>query len=284
LQQVVWNLLVNAIKFTPSGGKVSVRLVLNDSKSQIQVADTGEGVAPEFLPHIFDRFRQADSSSKRSHGGLGLGLAIVRHVVELHGGSVSAESEGSNRGTTFFVNLPVAAVASEAHGARSSSAAAARTHASAYAAVNLQGLRVLVVDDEPDGREAIAKVLELRGAEVTAASTVREALSLLKQSPPDVLVSDIGLPDEDGYDLFRMVRELDDVEAKHVPALALTAFAREEDCLRALSAGFQQHASKPIEPAALAVLVARLAGRLTEPPPGAQSDAAASLSALLSGL
>ncbi|HEV7223053.1 MAG TPA: response regulator [Pirellulales bacterium] len=283
LQQVVWNLLVNAIKFTPSGGVVSVRLGRNDSKSQIQVSDTGEGVPAEFLPHIFDRFRQADSSSKRSHGGLGLGLAIVRHVVELHGGNVSAESEGANRGTTFFVNLPVAAVASEGHGARSP-AAASRPHPSTYAAVDLDGLRVLVVDDEADGREAIAKVLEVRGADVTAVSTVREALSLIKKAAPDVLVSDIGMPDEDGYDLIRMVRELDDAEAKHVPALALTAFAREEDCLRALSAGFQQHASKPIEPAALAVLVARLAGRLAEPSPATPSDPAASFSALLSGL
>jgi CheY-like chemotaxis protein len=150
--------------------------------------------------------------------------------------------------------------------------------------VDLDGLRVLVVDDEADGREAIAKVLEVRGADVTAVSTVREALSLIKKAAPDVLVSDIGMPDEDGYDLIRMVRELDDAEAKHVPALALTAFAREEDCLRALSAGFQQHASKPIEPAALAVLVARLAGRLAEPSPATPSDPAASFSALLSGL
>ncbi|HVW36086.1 MAG TPA: response regulator [Pirellulales bacterium] len=284
LQQVIWNLLVNAIKFTPAGGEISVRLSRAESKILVEVADTGEGISSEFLPHIFDRFRQADSSSKRSHGGLGLGLAIVRHVVELHGGSVSAASEGRHRGATFYVTLPVAAVASPEHHSHSGSAAS-RAPAAAPAHIKLDGLRVLVVDDEADGREAIAKVLELRGADVLAASTVREALALLKAAPPDVLVSDIGLPDEDGYDLIRMVRELDDEQAKHVPAIALTAFAREEDSMRALSAGFQLHASKPIEPGVLTALVARLAGRSAVSAPAASSeDPAASLSALFSEL
>jgi signal transduction histidine kinase/DNA-binding response OmpR family regulator len=284
LQQVVWNLLVNAIKFTPAGGGITVRLSRAESKIQVEVSDTGEGISPEFLPHIFDRFRQADSSSKRSHGGLGLGLAIVRHVVELHGGSVSAASDGRHLGATFFVNLPVAAVASPEHHSHSESAAH-RAPAAAPVSVKLDGLRVLVVDDEADGREAIARVLELRGAEVVVASMVREALAVLKDSPPDVLVSDIGLPDEDGYDLIRQVRELDDDRARHVPAIALTAFAREEDSMRALSAGFQLHASKPIEPGVLTSLVARLAGRNPSAAPAAASDdAASSLSALFSEL
>ena len=284
LQQVVWNLLVNAVKFTPAGGNVSVGLTRVDSRIQIQVSDTGEGISPEFLPHIFDRFRQADSSSKRSHGGLGLGLAIVRHVVELHGGSVSASSGGRQQGATFCVQLPVAAIVSpdhhlHPHGSNNRAAAAPA------APVKLDGLRVLVVDDEADGREAIAKVLELRGAEVVAAANVREALALLKSSPPDVLVSDIGLPEQDGYDLIRLVRELDDDQGRHVPAIALTAFAREEDSMRALSAGFQLHASKPIEPGVLTSLVGRLAGRSAGPAPAASSeDPAASLSALFSEL
>ncbi len=283
LQQVVWNLLVNAIKFTPAGGSVRVKLARSGAKSQIQVIDTGEGVNPDFLPHIFDRFRQADSSSKRSHGGLGLGLAIVRHVVELHGGGVSAESLGRNLGTTFFVNLPIAAVASAEHGGRSD-ANHSRQQLAAPATVSLDGLRILVVDDEADGREAIAKVLELRGAEVKTASSVREAVQLLKQSRLDVLVSDIGLPDEDGYDLIQQVREFEDEETRNLPALALTAFAREEDSLRALSAGFQRHASKPIEPSVLTTLVAGLAGRSPETAALPAPAPAAALSALLSEL
>ncbi len=276
LQQVVSNLLVNAVKFTPAGGKVQVRLFLRQGESWIEVTDTGEGVHSDFLPHIFDRFRQADSSSRRSHGGLGIGLAIVRHVVELHGGGVSATSAGRHQGATFSLRLPRSAIVetptvdTEPDGAEPP----------AQAAVDLRGVCVLVVDDEPDGREAVAKVLEFRGAEVMTAASVREALELLQQSPPHVLVSDIGLPDEDGYDLIRKVRELENQEVRSIPALALTAFAREEDSLRSLAAGFQQHASKPIEPQTLAALVARLA-RHAPPPP---DTAAAGLAALLSEL
>ena len=283
LQQVVWNLLVNAVKFTPAGGEIDVRLSRTESKIQLQVSDTGEGICPEFLPHIFDRFRQADSSSKRSHGGLGLGLAIVRHVIELHGGSVSAVSEGRQKGATFIVNLPVAAVVSPEHHSHANPGVH-RPPLSATAPVDLDGLHVLVVDDEADGREAIAKVLKVRGAEVATASTVREALELLKAAPPDVLVSDIGLPGEDGYDLIRQVRNLDDERAKRLPAIALTAFAREEDSLRAISAGFQLHASKPIEPSVLTSLVARLAGRPVRPALAECEEPNASLSALFSEL
>ena len=258
LQQVVWNLLVNAIKFTPSGGRVRVRLQREGSHAQIEVSDTGEGINPEFLPHIFDRFRQADSSSRRTHGGLGLGLAIVRHVVELHGGQVSAASDGPGRGATFVVRLPVAAVAGDGHEPRLEPAAP-RTPIAPQAAADLTGVRVLVVDDEPDGREMIGKVLRLYGAEVELASTVREALSMFDQSPPDVLVSDIGMPGQDGYDLIRLVRQLPAGRGGRVPAMALTAFAREEDRLRAMSSGFQMHVSKPVEPVELAGGVARLA-------------------------
>ncbi len=237
LQQVVWNLLVNAIKFTSSGGRVRIRLACSGSHAEIEVSDTGEGINPEFLPHIFDRFRQADSSSSRTHGGLGLGLAIVRHVVELHGGHVSAASDGQPARLE---------------------ATASRHVDHTPPSTDLTGLRVLIVDDEPDGREMIGKVLRLYGAQVEDASTVREALVLFEQSPPDVLVSDIGMPGQDGYDLIRLVRQLPASRGGRVPAVALTAFAREEDRLRALSSGFQLHISKPFEPAELAGGVSRL--------------------------
>lgn len=260
LQQVVWNLLVNAVKFTPAGGKVRVALSPHESRSRIEVSDNGEGIDPAILPHIFDRFRQADSSTRRSHGGLGLGLAIVRHVVELHGGTVRAQSSGLGGGSTFVVELPVAAVLAEGPEARPG-AAAPRPSSGPPQNLDLSGIRVLVVDDEPDGRETIAKVLSTYHAEVATASSVREALELFAQSPPDVLVSDIGMPGEDGYDLVREVRRLSGPQGGQVPAMALTAFAREEDRLQAIAAGFQVHATKPIEPAELVAGVARLAGR-----------------------
>jgi signal transduction histidine kinase/DNA-binding response OmpR family regulator len=262
LQQVVWNLLVNAVKFTPAGGKVRVALSRHESHSRIEVYDNGEGIEPGILPHIFDRFRQADSSTRRSHGGLGLGLAIVRHVVELHGGTVYAESSGPGGGAKFVVDLPMAAVFAEEHEARSG-AAPLRQVLMSPANLDLSGIRVLVVDDEPDGREMIAKVLSTYQAVVTTAASVSEALELFVRSPPDVLVSDIGMPEQDGYDLIRQVRRLSAEEGGRVPAMALTAFAREDDRLRALAAGFQIHATKPIEPAELVAGIARLASRPT---------------------
>jgi signal transduction histidine kinase/DNA-binding response OmpR family regulator len=265
LQQVVWNLLVNAVKFSSPGGAVRVALSRTESRLQLEVSDNGEGIAPDFLPHIFDRFRQADSSSRRSHGGLGLGLAIVRHVVELHGGSVRAHSDGPGRGATFVVELPMAAVQAEGHELRPSVLPPRQT-ASLVADDCLAGIRVLVVDDEPDGRETIAKLLTVYGAEITTACSAREALAGLRNAPPDVLISDIGMPDEDGYDLIREVRRLPAAQGGHVPALALTAFAREEDRVRALAAGFQLHAAKPIEPTELVASVARLARRPAPPP------------------
>jgi signal transduction histidine kinase/DNA-binding response OmpR family regulator len=260
LQQVVWNLLVNAVKFSPNGGKVCISLSREESRSRIQVSDSGEGISTDILPHIFDRFRQADSSTRRAHGGLGLGLAIVRHVVELHGGAVRADSAGPGCGATFVVELPVAAPAPEGREPLPPAPALQRS-ALLSRDFCLSGVRVLVVDDEPDGRDTIAMLLSTHAAQVTTASSAREALVRLIESPPDVLVSDIGMPEEDGYDLIRQVRRLSHVEAARVPAMALTAFAREEDRLQALSAGFQMHVTKPIEPAELVRSIARLAGR-----------------------
>ncbi|HVX11815.1 MAG TPA: response regulator [Pirellulales bacterium] len=260
LQQVVWNLLVNAVKFSSAGSQVRVTLTRYECRSRIEVADAGEGIEKEFLPHIFDRFRQADSSTRRSHGGLGLGLAIVRHVVELHGGSVRAYSDGAGRGSKFTVDLPAAMPLADGGDVRPA-VSAPRPATAPAVDFNLAGLRVLVVDDEPDGRETIAKVLTVYQAEVTSASSVAEALVAFHKSPPDVLVSDIGMPEQDGYDLIREIRRLPPEKGGRIPAMALTAFAREEDRLQALAAGFQTHATKPIEPAELVAGVARLAGR-----------------------
>jgi signal transduction histidine kinase len=263
LQQVVWNILVNAVKFSSPGGAVRVTLSRSESRSQIEVSDDGDGIDSEFLPHIFDRFRQADSSTRRKHGGLGLGLAIVRHVVELHGGSVRAHSDGPGRGASFVVELPVAAVLAEGHHDPQAVAAAQRPPAFPVADSCLAGVRVLVVDDEADGRETIAKVLNAYRAEVSTACSAREALAAIRQSPPDVLVSDIGVPDEDGYDLIREVRALPIAQGGQMPAVALTAFARKEDRLRAVVAGFDLHAAKPIAPAELVACVASLVRRQT---------------------
>ncbi|HET6879827.1 MAG TPA: response regulator [Pirellulales bacterium] len=262
LQQVVWNLLVNAIKFSAPGSTVRVNLSRSESRSQIEISDDGEGIDPAFLPHIFDRFRQADSSTRRTHGGLGLGLAIVRHVVELHGGSVRAMSEGPGRGATFVVELPIAGVLAEGHELRPATPAHRQT-AVPMPEHCLAGIRVLVVDDEEDGREAIAKLLAVYQADVTTASSASEALASLRRSLPDVLVSDIGMPEQDGYDLIREVRRLPASQGGQMPALALTAFAREEDRLRALGAGFQLHAIKPIVPDELVAAVAKLVKRPT---------------------
>lgn len=259
LQQVVWNLLVNAVKFSPVGGRVRISLSRHESRSRIEVVDNGDGIDPHVLPHIFDRFRQADSSTRRSHGGLGLGLAIVRHVVELHGGEVRAASVGPGLGATFVVELPAAGIVAEEPTPRTGLAMPDVVVPAAE--IDLSDVRVLVVDDEPDGREAIARVLAVYHAQVATASSVREALACFAQSPPEVLISDIGMPGEDGYDLIRQVRELPPGDGGRVPAIALTAFAREEDRLRAIDAGFQIHASKPAQPAELAAAVAKLAGR-----------------------
>lgn len=256
LQQVVWNLVSNAIKFTPTRGRVEVRLESNGSYAQIAVSDTGQGIDPEFLPFVFDRFRQADSTVTRKHTGLGLGLAIVRHLVELHGGTVHVESQGEGLGTTFTVRLPLK------NGSGTMNEESHSLHSSSFIAhPSLDGLRVLVVDDDTDTRELLAFALEQCGATVTAVASASKALEMIERQAPDVLVSDVGMPGEDGYTLIRKVRVLETEGKAKIQAIALTAYAREEDRISALSAGFQKHISKPIEPAMLVEVVASLAGR-----------------------
>jgi PAS domain S-box-containing protein len=261
LQQIVWNLLSNAVKFTPSGGRVDVELQRIHTGVQIRVSDTGEGIAREFLPHVFERFRQADSSSTRSHGGLGLGLAIVRHLVELHGGTVCVASPGIGQGTTFIVNLPMKAVGVETTAPQQLSPGVAFEVAQNYLPT-LEGLRVLVVDDEADARELLTKMLQPYGVEVIAAASANEALVVLQEYQPDILVSDIGMPGENGYALIQKIRALSQEEGGRIPAVALTAYARAEDRTQALLAGFQLHVSKPVNHAELAAVVANLAGRM----------------------
>lgn len=255
LQQVAWNLLSNAVKFTPSGGRISIRLEHHQQYAQIQVCDTGKGISSDFLPYVFDYFRQADASTTRKHGGLGLGLAIVRHLVELHGGTICVESPGEEQGATFTVKLPLMV-----HPA--SNRREINSEPSTVNEVQLNGLRVLVVDDETDSREFLAVVLERCGAEVIPVASAFEAIQALDKFEPDVIVSDIAMPEEDGYTLIRKVRARSPKLGGRTPAAALTAYARAEDRTQALSAGFQIHLPKPIDPSELAVVVASLAGRI----------------------
>ncbi|MFN2454298.1 MAG: ATP-binding protein [Pyrinomonadaceae bacterium] len=259
LQQVVWNLLSNAIKFTPEGGRVHVQLARSGSHASIQVSDTGKGISANFLPHVFDRFRQADSTTTRQHGGLGLGLAIVRQLVELHGGTVRVASEGEERGTIFTVELPLMSVRhEEATTPPHASYPNGTAEISGQRLPALKGTRVLVVDDETDSREIITMIFSQSGAEVTAASSAGEAFAEFQQRRPDVLVSDIGMPVEDGYALIAKLRALPFEQGGSVPAIALTAYARTEDKERALAAGYQMHVAKPVEPVELINAVARL--------------------------
>ena len=255
IQQVVWNLLANAVKFTPQGGSVLVRATEDAERLSIIVTDTGMGIAPGFLPYVFERFRQSDGSTTRRHSGLGLGLAIVRHLVELHGGSVSAASAGEGCGATFAIELPrsfePAPATPPVHAKNGESAASAATKRG-----SLSGTRVLVVDDQPDARELAAIVLEDAGAEVVQARDVATALDVLNEVPVSAIVSDVGMPGEDGYSFLGRVRAA--TATRFVPALALTAFARVEDRQRALAAGFQRHLAKPIDPANLVAAVAAL--------------------------
>jgi CheY-like chemotaxis protein len=258
LQQIVSNLVSNAMKFTPSGGRVDVRVARRESAVEISVSDTGAGITTEQLPGIFSRLGVVHASSKSHGGGLGLGLAIVRHLVELHGGAVQAASAGPGQGATFTVTLPLTDER-PAHDAEARRSAARDLAASQLPA--LDGVRVLVVDDEADTRELLTTILTQCGAEVTAAENARAALEALEGEPFDVRVSDIRMREQDGYDLIRSVRALDAERGGQIPALALTAYTRIEDRESALSAGFQQHAAKPIEPAELAAAVATLVGR-----------------------
>ncbi|MBV9469067.1 MAG: PAS domain S-box protein [Abitibacteriaceae bacterium] len=264
LQQVIWNLLSNAIKFTPRNGRVEIHLERVDSHLEIVVSDTGQGINPEFLPHVFDRFRQADSSSTRAHGGLGLGLSIVKHLVELHGGTVSVRSAGAGTGSQFTVCLPLLAV-HPAEVTLNGQVEPDRPEVVASAPFDcppvLKGLRVLVVDDENDARQLITQVLQQCSAEVIAVASVAAALEALQRDKPDVLVSDIGMPNEDGYSLIRKIRALPAESGGRIPAAALTAYARTEDRTRVLAAGYQMHIPKPVESNELVVVVASLSGR-----------------------
>ncbi|WP_437517842.1 ATP-binding protein [Sorangium sp. So ce1099] len=274
LQQVCWNLVSNAIKFTPAGGVVGVSIAQRGADLHVEVSDTGQGIRPEFLPFVFDRFSQADSSTTRRHGGLGLGLAIVRHLVELHGGSVSARSEGEGRGATFDVALPVAGPAQlERHGlvqARDGADCAdgadvARASPGALER-RLDGLRVLVVDDEADAGEVAGAMLRELGVEPRVARSAEEALRALVEFRPDILVSDLGMPFEDGFALMHKVRALPPDAGGGIPAVAVTAYARSEDRQRALAAGFQAYLAKPISAADLADVVSSLAAQLPAGP------------------
>ena len=255
MQQVIWNLLSNALKFTPQGGTVDVNVVREGTRLLLTIADNGVGIRADFLPHVFDRFRQADASTTRKHGGLGLGLAIVKHLVEQHGGTITASSPGDLQGATFTVRLPAD---SRAPAPRQHSQEPARPH-------DLAGIKVLVVDDEADARELAERILRDAHAEVASAASAEEALRLLDSAPPDVLVSDIGMPDVDGFDLLALLRARANGQGGDLPALALTAFARPEDRQRALGSGFQAYLVKPLDPAELLATVARLAaGRKAE--------------------
>jgi CheY-like chemotaxis protein/anti-sigma regulatory factor (Ser/Thr protein kinase) len=256
LQQVVGNLLSNAVKFTPAGGRVAVRVERLDGDAAITVLDDGAGIAAEVLPHIFERFRQADSSTTRRHGGLGLGLAIVKHLTELHGGSVEAASEGRGRGTRFTVRLPLSA-------AQTAPALAGATRGRDRTLPSLTGVRALVVEDELDSRELVAALLEQCGAQVRTVASSSAALTAVVDSAPDVIIADIGMAGEDGYGMMRRLRALPPEAGGTIPAVALTAFVRPEDVEHARAAGFQLHLAKPVDPAALAHAIARTLGRET---------------------
>ncbi|MGV0024605.1 hybrid sensor histidine kinase/response regulator [Phormidesmis priestleyi] len=247
LQQVVWNLLTNAVKFTPTGGQITVDLTQIDNQAQIQVRDTGKGIHPDFLPHVFEHFRQEDGATTRKFGGLGLGLAIVRQIVELHGGTVSVSSPGEEKGATFTVRIPLA-----------SQLDVLPLPPSLPLTTDLSGIEILVVDDDDDSREFVAFALEQAGAIVQAAASGTEALQIFTQSPPNLLISDIGMPEMDGYMLMRQIRSLPIQQGGNVPAIALTAYAGEADEQRAYAVGFQKHLPKPIDPVASIAVISEL--------------------------
>ena len=267
LQQVVWNLLSNAVKFTQAGGRVEVRTDRNAAYLRIVVSDNGPGISAKFLPQVFDRFRQADASSTRSHGGLGIGLTIVRHIVELHGGRVHADSAGEGRGATFIVELPVVPIKPALdEPARPAPASINLPRPGAKGGVDLDGVRILVVDDEPDAGEVIAKLLRRAHAQVQVANSAAQALQFLKDENPgdkfvNMLISDIAMPECDGYELLRSARQLPAVREHYFPAIALTAYAREEDRARALATGFEEHICKPVEADHLLSVIATVLSR-----------------------
>ena len=261
LQQILWNLISNAIKFTPREGQVQVLLERVNSHLEISVIDTGEGIKPEFLPFVFDRFRQADASTTRRHGGLGLGLSIVKQLVELHGGAVRVKSAGVGKGATFVVSLPLVVMHAEPEPERRHPRASAELSGMASKGGDVRGVRCLVIDDEGDARALVKRLLEDSHAIVTATDSASEVLELVKSKAFDVLISDIGMPGEDGYSLIRRVRRLGKANGGDIPAIALTAYARAEDRVKAVSAGFLMHLAKPVEPVELLTMVAAAAGR-----------------------
>ena len=259
LQQVFWNLFSNAVKFTPRGGRVRVTLDRAESHLRVSVSDSGEGIDPLFLPHVFDRFRQADASTTRRHGGLGLGLSIVKQLIELHGGTVRAASTGNGAGSTFTVSIPPSALIAEEIspvGKQARSTNTVQPKGKAFAIIS--GIRVLVVDDEFDARGMLQRLLQDRGAIVTTADSAHQAYQFLTEESYDVLVSDIGMPGEDGYALIQKIRLLDSARGGGLPAIALTAYARPDDRAKALGAGYQSHLPKPVEPADLVGAISRL--------------------------
>jgi CheY-like chemotaxis protein len=265
LQQICWNLLSNAVKFTPRGGRVYVKLIRTDSQVELLVSDTGRGIPSAFLPWVFDPFSQADSTSTREYGGLGLGLAIVKHLVELHGGTVRAESEGVDKGATFVVRLPVAPLRAAPPQAAPPALTTSPLGLNLDCPPELAGLRVLVVDDEADARDLVRTVLESCNAEVRTAATAADAFQLFQASPPDLLVSDIGMKGNDGYWLIRQIRQLPDDQGGRIPAVAITAYAATKDRTRALLEGFTNHISKPTEPQEILAVVAASVGRTSLP-------------------
>lgn len=266
MQQVLWNLFFNAVKFTPRQGRIQIWMGRVGTQVHLTVSDSGQGIRKDFLPHVFERFRQQDGSAVRGQSGLGLGLTLVRELVELHGGTVRAESPGPGEGATFTLVFPIPALLLQAPGGetkalKSREPTAARTWTGALDRTLLDGLNVLVVDDEADVREALSGLLERHGARVRGAAAVDDALEAFRTEVPDVLVSDIGMPGQDGYELVRRLRLLPAEGGGNVPALAVSAYARDEDRRKAVLAGFQVHLSKPVPPAELVAHVARLAGR-----------------------
>jgi CheY-like chemotaxis protein/two-component sensor histidine kinase len=264
LQQVIWNLLSNAIKFTPRGGAVLVQLRTAEGHAEIAVSDNGAGIAPEFIGHVFERFRQADSSTTRKHGGLGLGLSIVKQLVEQHGGTARADSEGEGRGATFTLQWPLAVrPMARPHPDRAPAVAPSQAATAGMQTRDLSDVKVLVVDDEPDARELIKRILSDCHARVSAVGSAAEAIDWLGVGRPDVLVSDLGMADIDGYELLARVRSLELGKWAKLPAIALTAFARQGDRAKALEAGFRAHIAKPVEPSELIATVARVVGEKT---------------------
>jgi len=258
MQQAIWNVMANAVKFTGVGGRIDVKIAVTGSMVTVSVRDNGQGISPEFVAHVFDRFRQADSSASRRHGGLGLGLALVQQIVELHGGTITAESAGVDRGACFTLRFPAAS--------KGASARVTRT-VPVSGSVRLNGISVLLVDDDADGREMLMTALKDYGASVTTAASADEAFALLSKpgKSPDVLVSDLGLPGTDGYEMIARVRVAARKASRDVPAIAVTGYANPEDRLRALRAGFQVHIAKPINAAMLASNIHQLASRAKKP-------------------